>query len=311
MSTKKAYLICPKSGNKLELYFELITPKKAEKYLKTNHQNNRKVKDLNVKSYVRQMEKDLWEPAAAEPIKFSQDKKLIDGQHRLKAIIDFGKPVWMMCVLNCPEAAITVIDSGAKRTLSDALSINNKKLPNQTAINGAIIFLHNLQRAFKGNVTLDHASSNFKNSSIELLNFLDTLPNFAEVAEQFFTTYRYSKLGKNFPLGVALGIYYLFNDEDADLVHKIFRAFETSIPADGLSIESPMYHVIARARHNRENKIRCRQGELLNTFIWAIITTNNQTKVRRLPNSETLRAEYKSQNEIIVRVRERLVSFDK
>ncbi len=311
MDTQKVHLTCPKSGNKLTLFFELITPKKAEKYLASNHDNNRKIKDRNVKSYVRQMEKDLWEPASMEPIKFSKLKKLIDGQHRLRAIVEFGKPVWMLCVLGCPEETITVIDSGAKRTLSDALTINNKKLPNQTAINGAIIFLHNLQRAFIEDTGLEQARSNFKNSSIELLYFLDTLPKFPETAERFFKSYRYSNLGKNFPIGLALGVFYLFGDEDHELVHKIFKAYEESIPADGLGSESPMYHVITRSRHNRDYKVRARQGDQLNSVLWAIRHTKLGKPVKRMPTYEQLRTEFHSDNEVLNNAKKRLMSFSK
>jgi hypothetical protein len=58
-----------------------------------------------------------------EAIKFSTSGELIDGQHRLQAIIESGKPQWLLVIRGLDPATKAVIDTGAPRTAGDALKL--------------------------------------------------------------------------------------------------------------------------------------------------------------------------------------------
>ena len=68
----------------------------------------------------RDMEQGEW-PLTHEAIAFDVDGRLIDGQHRLQAITNHGKPISMwICTDVAPDAA-RYIDNGAKRNLADSV----------------------------------------------------------------------------------------------------------------------------------------------------------------------------------------------
>ena len=74
----------PKQNIQVEI--ETITPAKAAEYLKFNR-SNRRVIYRRVDFYVKQMEKNQWK-LTGDSIKFN-GQNLIDGQHRLEAVIRF------------------------------------------------------------------------------------------------------------------------------------------------------------------------------------------------------------------------------
>lgn len=67
---------------------EMITPVKAAEYLALN-KNNRKLNEATVERYVNMMSKGEW-IMNGEPICFDRYGNLVNGQHRLTAIIRFG-----------------------------------------------------------------------------------------------------------------------------------------------------------------------------------------------------------------------------
>ncbi|MFE4592651.1 hypothetical protein [Streptomyces laurentii] len=52
---------------------------------------------------------------------------LLDGQHRLNAIVKAGVPVWMYVFEGLPRAAFPVLDTGKRRSGVDALSFTGEK----------------------------------------------------------------------------------------------------------------------------------------------------------------------------------------
>lgn len=102
-----------------------VSPTLAGKWLKTNR-DNRPIRDTLVKSMVLDMENDEWDDNG-ETIKFDQDNNLIDGQHRLLAIIESKKTVEMLVVWGLKRQVQDTIDAGAKRTFADNLHRKGEK----------------------------------------------------------------------------------------------------------------------------------------------------------------------------------------
>ena len=96
----------------MKLSIELITPKLAEEYLARNTNNYRKINPSIVKKYAEDMKDGKWEETA-EPISFSPSGVLLNGQHRLAAIVKSGVAVTMV-VARDVEARI--FDIQGKRT---------------------------------------------------------------------------------------------------------------------------------------------------------------------------------------------------
>jgi len=107
--------------------FMPITPDLAEKWLAKNIGFNRKLSETTVEKYVSEIIRDAWNERSGETIKFDADGNLIDGQHRLTALVKTGRTLWMSVAYNCSREAFKTIDTGKNRGGADVLSILNEK----------------------------------------------------------------------------------------------------------------------------------------------------------------------------------------
>lgn len=99
---------------------EDIDPITAEIYLKTQ-KNNRSINPLRVSEYADRMDKKQW--LIGQPIAFDEEGCLIDGQHRLKAVIKHGKAVKFLTLRGFPSQSASVFDLGQKRTIAQIAKI--------------------------------------------------------------------------------------------------------------------------------------------------------------------------------------------
>lgn len=122
---------------KKSVYSEMveITPEYAQELLK-NNKINRPISQRSVRHYAQQMVKGDWCSETDESIKVSVNKMLLDGQHRLNAIVYGNKAVKMRVTYNLPDEIFHYIDQGKKRTAKDVLHIAG--VPNSGAIAGII-----------------------------------------------------------------------------------------------------------------------------------------------------------------------------
>ena len=86
-----------------------VTPQLAKSWIDEN-QSNRSVSETHVQKLASYMESGLWQPSH-NGIAFAENGALIDGMHRLHAIIRSGKTVPMLVVVNEPLENTDVIDN--------------------------------------------------------------------------------------------------------------------------------------------------------------------------------------------------------
>lgn len=86
---------------------------------------NRKMRMTGVEFLTRAMREGQF-LTTHEGIAFDTEGSLIDGQHRLRAIIASGTRQWMLVVKNLEPEVFNVIDAGITRTMSDRLRVNPK-----------------------------------------------------------------------------------------------------------------------------------------------------------------------------------------
>jgi hypothetical protein len=116
-----------------------VTPEIAEKWLDKNI-TNRKLSDLVVAKYTRMMRDGQWHYDGS-PIRFDKNGKLIDGQHRLWAIIESGTTQEFLVLHNLDPKSFITIDTGKVRSFGDVLSIeypNMKSVHNIAAVTGIV-----------------------------------------------------------------------------------------------------------------------------------------------------------------------------
>lgn len=96
-----------------------VTPELAEQWLSKNL-GNRSLRQRKVDTLASDMKSGNWRETG-EAIKFDWNGRLIDGQHRLQAIIASGVNLHLLVVTGLDPATQRVIDTGTKRSAGDAL----------------------------------------------------------------------------------------------------------------------------------------------------------------------------------------------
>lgn len=99
-----------------------IDPELAERWLGSNT-SNRNARPGVIMKYTRDMRNGRWE-VSGDTIKFDWNGRLIDGQHRLRAIIESGATVRLLVVRGLNPEIQEVLDVTARRTAADALKFN-------------------------------------------------------------------------------------------------------------------------------------------------------------------------------------------
>lgn len=114
-----------------------ITPEIASAMLEYNDRN-RPVSNARVRTYAAEMTAGQWRYTRV-PIIFSNQSRLIDGQHRLLACVEAGAAIVADVAFGAPDDAFYFIDVGGARTAGDIFAING--VPNFTMAAAATRFL--------------------------------------------------------------------------------------------------------------------------------------------------------------------------
>jgi hypothetical protein len=109
---------------------EKVTPAKARTWLETNV-DNRKIAPTVVSRYALDIIMGHWD--LSQPIYFDLNDNLIDGQHRLLAVVEADKPVEMFVGRGFDPKVKVVLDTGRRRTFADLLHWMGEKNTNHLA----------------------------------------------------------------------------------------------------------------------------------------------------------------------------------
>ena len=114
----------------------LVTPALAAEWLKSNL-NNRAVSAIAVRALAAAITDGRW-VTTHQGIAFDRDGTLIDGQHRLHAIVLAGLPVTMEVTSGLDRSAVDAIDYGGRgsRRVIDILRIADGIMLSNTEVGG-------------------------------------------------------------------------------------------------------------------------------------------------------------------------------
>ena len=253
----------------MKIKTELITPKRAENYLK-NNLSNRKIRDKIVDNYARQMNKNLWRENIGDTIKISKIGMLLDGQHRLKALIKSGKSFIFNIAFDVDNDAFQFIDTGTPRHAGDILFINNIKNAN---------LVSKIIRTYNG-LKNDHVSvdwGKYKYSNAEILDLYNNESVLYDEAAKLGMRY-YLIFNKIIPPSVISSYYLFFRDLRPDKVDLFFEKL-----CKGIEITSNKDPILILRNKLMENKLNYRlklTNEMKFTFF--IKTWNNFIKGKNM-----------------------------
>lgn len=100
----------------------LVTPAMAQEWLDNSNIGNRRLRAWWAIALAAAMTRGEW-ILTHQGIAFDQNGRLIDGQHRLRAIIASGQPCMMFVFTGLDPRAFMAIDTGVKRSTADTTGL--------------------------------------------------------------------------------------------------------------------------------------------------------------------------------------------
>lgn len=114
-------------------YWLWLTPDIARKLLETNFDNPRKRKrNSTIKEYAETMKAGFWRNDHPTPITISVSRGMIDGQHRVEAVILSGVTIRVKLVTGADNNLAKTMGGGLPRQLSDTSTFSIDPVMNQT-----------------------------------------------------------------------------------------------------------------------------------------------------------------------------------
>jgi hypothetical protein len=112
----------PKAIVPIRMQVEKVRPEDAIRWLAENP-SNRPISEEQVKRYAADMKRGDWKQTH-QGIAFDRSGALLDGQHRLRAIVRARVTLSLVVFRDCDRDSFDRLDVGKKRTAADALSID-------------------------------------------------------------------------------------------------------------------------------------------------------------------------------------------
>lgn len=211
-----------------------ITPLYAKQLL-ANNTNNRKVNARRVESYAEIMRQGKWQ-LTHQGIAICDDDTIIDGQHRLLAIIKANKTIPFNISYNVSKDVQKYIDVGYKRTVSNVFQMNGIIDANQQAAG--------IVKYFKLSVG-KYGSDSFSSNSVSITNALthdDYLKFYYENQDDLIWVLRFSRriydqyrfFSSSQIYGFAL-FCYLDKNHPKEIIESFFQELYMIVPYSGRS----------------------------------------------------------------------------
>lgn len=142
----------------------LVTPELATEWLRRNTRN-RPIRQARVNMIVRAMRAGQFQ-YNGDTIRFDHTGSLLDGQHRLTAVVESGIATHMLVVEGLASDVQVTIDQGARRTAGDALSFAGYTHADQLAAVARLAM----------NVEYNANERSYRPSNTEIVEYVENYP---------------------------------------------------------------------------------------------------------------------------------------
>lgn len=214
-----------------------ITPEDAEELLLAND-HNRSVERARVTQYANDLRNGTWD-LNGEAIKVAESGRLLDGQHRLMAVLEADTPMTTLLITGLPDEAQETMDQGKPRSFADVLKLRGEKYCTGLAGATRMVF------AYERDGVPFVISGRHGTPSVPQLS--RTLERNPELRDSVRLAYEYMRRPW-VPVTTIAGLHYLFasaSQEDADdFVHRLASGAD-------LGVDDPRY--VLRERLIREH----------------------------------------------------------
>ena len=223
-----------------------VTPSMAKDWLKTNVEN-RKESPTNVSHLARQIQNGKW-MFNGESIKFDENGRLLDGQHRLIAVITAEKSIDTAVAFGIPRSAFHTMDTGKNRSASDVLSAKGYKIPNVlAAVSRQLLALESGDKSLLNENTIRR--SRFDNEDI--MSYIVENPDIETIVTEAFNTWQKMTL-KIVSSSVFCTMYYLFYKRHAANARQFMESVALGTGLEQGSATWALRHSLEKMYNERE-----------------------------------------------------------
>ncbi len=200
------------SSKNVTAVVEKISSSTAAEMLEGNT-SNRNVSDYKVDEYAMAMKKGNF-PFTGEPIQITKKGRLLNGQHRLLAIIKSGVTIELLVVRGVEEDTFKYMDTGKPRSASDVLSIEGIEYPSRIAsIAKFAIKFKQGHLGIAANQNTGNGSNKLTNS--EVSEFVNKNHQLLKVSMEYGYSSENNKV-RILPGSLLGGLYFVFSKIDDD-----------------------------------------------------------------------------------------------
>jgi hypothetical protein len=212
-----------------------VTPSQAQKWLEGNV-DNRSLREPRVLQLAQVLQRDEWE-LTGDALVFDEDDTLLNGQHRLSAVVITGIPARFLVLRGVPAKTQEVMDQGLSRTLGDQLQ--RRGVPYYTYVSSALFWLHRMEYSEASGVA-HYAEPTMRPSFRQLLKLYEENMDLAEEAKAIGRHVNNLKVRA----GATLALYHrLRRIEDDNIEGEVELFFEKWLYGEALKANDPIYRL--------------------------------------------------------------------
>lgn len=263
----------------MKLEKKAVTPSVAKLYLELNTKN-RRVKNPVVLRYAQDMLSGNWREDTGELIKVSKTGELLDGQHRLLAVIKANVCINFHFAIGLEDDLAPFLDTGSGRNATDTFKINGIKYDNTIP---SIIQSYYLLKKNNGK---SNSQVNDKMTNNGLLGAYRKREKFWQmVASKSHSRYlSFAKILPPSSLGSHYAVFYDINANDAEL---FMDALSTGLDIKNNSIGLLRQKLIQDKISQKKLPIKIKNALIIKA--WNAFRLHKDTKILKY---DSLREEY-------------------
>lgn len=210
-------------------FYQVITPLLAQKMLDRSDFKNRTLKPSVVRRYAADMLLGRWKENG-ESIVVDEFGSVIDGQHRLRALISSEKSLGFIVVQGVSRNAFDTLDIGKNRSAADTLQVSGLKDCKNLA---AVLRIISDYKS-NGDLAFTRKASSDPTHSFDVRKALGEHPLAVDSNAFCHANRRYSALR---PRAIISTFHYLFGEKDSDTRDEFF---ERLLKMDFRGIDCPV-----------------------------------------------------------------------
>lgn len=249
-----------------------VTPEIAKKWLSLNN-TNRPVRETSVNEYVRRMKAGEW-CLNGQAIILSKAGTLLDGQHRLEAVVRFGSPVQFDVRFGVDINTFASIDDGFKRTGGDVLYIQG--VTNAVNVSAAIKAIFRMTSG-----RMNSKDNNSNRPSNEMVSaFYWNHPHIGDFVNFGYRMYQHS--GRIMAVSDIAAYTYMMAEVNNPKAYEFMSALFSGV---NLSASSPIYHLrtkLIRSKVDRNARLTRAEKHAHIVKAWRYYLEGREVKVLKI-----------------------------